>query len=179
MRKEYYEANRDAILAKKRQRYLDDPAYAEAARERARAVPPEKAAQASKQYYRKNRELVLDRNRQWRANNPEKYAEVHRATEARRRARKQGAQCTPATTSEIRTLAASCAVCGYGQLLELDHIVPISRGGCSAMHNLQNLCAQHNRAKHSKTMAEWLAPREFSEWLSAAPSAGCPVAEAV
>jgi len=37
-------------------------------------------------------------------------------------------------------------------LLEVDHIVPISRGGLSEMSNLQTLCWRCNRAKSNKLL---------------------------
>ena len=35
-------------------------------------------------------------------------------------------------------------------LLEIDHIIPISKGGCTVEENLQTLCWKCNRAKSNK-----------------------------
>ncbi len=40
-----------------------------------------------------------------------------------------------------------CANCGATDSLVLDHIVPIAKGGPSALDNLQLLCAECNRLK--------------------------------
>lgn len=52
----------------------------------------------------------------------------------------------------------TCCVCGnsiYREpslLLEIDHIVPVSKGGCTEENNLQTLCWKCNRTKSNKTL---------------------------
>ena len=44
-----------------------------------------------------------------------------------------------------------CAGCGDGireRYYELDHIVPVSKGGTDTLQNLQLLCRRCNRSKH-------------------------------
>ena len=41
--------------------------------------------------------------------------------------------------------------------MEVDHILPKSRGGTDHPDNLQLLCSGCNRSKGNKTMAEWKA----------------------
>lgn len=43
-----------------------------------------------------------------------------------------------------------CAICGSDEHIEIDHIIPISLGGKSALENLQCLCMTCNRSKHNK-----------------------------
>ena len=43
------------------------------------------------------------------------------------------------------------------RIMEVDHILPKSRGGTDAAENLQLLCSHCNRSKGNKTMAEWRA----------------------
>lgn len=43
-----------------------------------------------------------------------------------------------------------CLCCGSAEQLELDHIVPISKGGRSVLDNLQVLCRGCNASKHTK-----------------------------
>lgn len=51
----------------------------------------------------------------------------------------------------------TCCQCGnsvYAEpnlLLEIDHIIPVSKGGCTVEENLQTLCWKCNRAKSNKT----------------------------
>lgn len=46
------------------------------------------------------------------------------------------------------------------RVMEVDHMLPRSRGGTDRRDNLQLLCSGCNRSKGSRTMAEWLAARE-------------------
>ena len=43
------------------------------------------------------------------------------------------------------------------KIMEVDHILPQSRGGTDEISNLQILCSHCNRSKGNKTMAEWRA----------------------
>jgi len=50
-----------------------------------------------------------------------------------------------------------CQNCGWHDDLQIDHIMPRSRGGSDLIDNLQVLCAKCNRSKRAKTMEEWEA----------------------
>ncbi len=52
-----------------------------------------------------------------------------------------------------------CRACGATEQIEIDHIVPISRGGSCKLENLQPLCKQCNVSKGQKTMEEFLNDR--------------------
>ena len=49
----------------------------------------------------------------------------------------------------------SCQICGAtvkdGAKLEIDHIIPVSKGGSNKEKNLQVLCQKCNREKHNRT----------------------------
>ncbi|MBQ1328668.1 MAG: HNH endonuclease [Eubacterium sp.] len=52
----------------------------------------------------------------------------------------------------------TCKLCGnsiYKEpnlLLEIDHIIPVAKGGCTVPENLQTLCWKCNRNKSDKLM---------------------------
>ena len=48
-----------------------------------------------------------------------------------------------------------CRVCGDTRDLEVDHIVPTSRGGSDERENLQVLCRDHNALKGAATLLEF------------------------
>jgi hypothetical protein len=52
-------------------------------------------------------------------------------------------------------IGATCAVCGSPDKLQIDHAVPVSRGGSCDLSNLQALCGPCNRSKGRRTMLEF------------------------
>jgi hypothetical protein len=56
--------------------------------------------------------------------------------------------------------AGRCRMCGSTEILEYDHIIPISKGGTSDPENIQLLCRSCNRTKRTRTMKELAAPVE-------------------
>lgn len=57
------------------------------------------------------------------------------------------------TTEEIQDLLkrqSKCLKCNSNDNLEIDHIIPLSRGGNHEINNLQILCRKCNRSKGSK-----------------------------
>ncbi|MFD6355547.1 HNH endonuclease [Nocardia tengchongensis] len=67
-------------------------------------------------------------------------------------------------TSKLRTMikerdrytCRSCSISLAAEphlLLEVDHIMPVSRGGLTAPDNLQTLCWRYNRTKSNKVIA--------------------------
>ena len=49
-----------------------------------------------------------------------------------------------------------CVYCASDEDLQIDHILPHSRGGTNDLNNLQMLCRKCNLSKGAKTMEEWL-----------------------
>lgn len=129
----YDERNREAINARARERYADG------GRERAqayRAKNPERGRAAVRRCYRKNRAKRLD----W----------AHR----RRLIEVEGA-VPPEKIDAL--LGQPCAYCGATENIELDHIVPIARGGAHDLENLAPACLPCNRSKGAKLLSEWRA----------------------
>jgi len=58
---------------------------------------------------------------------------------------------------EQEGVCAGCATHFPFRVMDVDHILPRSRGGTDAAGNLQLLCSGCNRSKGSRTMAEWRA----------------------
>lgn len=141
-------------------------AYREANAERIRESQREyreRNSDALRAYHRAYAESHADRAREraraWEAANPDRARAHSRDTQRRRRARKLGSPCASATVDEIQAMTEesgnyTCAAC-WGPAEHLDHIIPLSRGGCDGVHNFQWLCADCNRSKSARLMHEW------------------------
>ncbi|HEX2053539.1 MAG TPA: HNH endonuclease signature motif containing protein [Actinomycetota bacterium] len=76
----------------------------------------------------------------------------------------------------LRQRDPSCVVPGCGETkdLQIDHIVPIERGGPTTLYNLARLCARHH---YLKTHHGYLLKRRLGHWLWEDPG-GVPPDEA-
>lgn len=127
-------------------------------------------AEYARNYRKRNPEKVAANNKRWQANNPKRrcmavlryqraHPEVKRASEAKRRALKLGNGGTH-TGADIRLLIKSqkgrCWWCGKKlDKYEVDHRIPLSRGGSNAAENLCITCPRCNAQKHDKLPSEW------------------------
>ena len=138
-RREYRQANADAIRERKR-KYSQ--ANADSIRERKR------------RWRQANADAIRERNREYRQANLDKNSERNR----RRRAKMRGNGVFTVSPKDQRRLDAQpCAHAHLGPCngkLEVDHIIPISRGGSHGIGNLQMLCRHHNSSKKDSLEVE-------------------------
>lgn len=125
-----------------------------------------------------NREKRRTYGRKWRENNRDRASaasaawikanpEKNRAYVQSRRARKLNApQAYFPTLSELIGLYGdSCMVDGCSSVdLEIDHVVPLSKGGSHSGCNAQLLCKSHNSAKGNRNSADY-RPKEVLDLL--------------
>lgn len=62
--------------------------------------------------------------------------------------------CTEAELEAWVSENSRCAYCGSEESIQIDHIVPLSRGGAHAIENLQPLCRTCNTVKWNLTEDE-------------------------
>ena len=127
-------ANPEKYMAQQR-------AYREANREKCNA-----ATRAWNKAYPEKLDAAV---RAWQRANPEKCIAIDHA----RRARIRGAEGT-FTADDWRAIKerqhSCCALCKAHRKLEVDHIVPLSRGGSNWPDNIQGLCRSCNARKNDK-----------------------------
>lgn len=112
----------------------------------------DKAARAAymRQYTEAHREQHNARAREWWANHPGLKA-------AQRISRRGSGRLSVAQIAEVYERDRHmCAVCCSTENLQVDHIVPVSRGGRSVMSNMQILCATCNQSKGAKDFFLWV-----------------------
>lgn len=128
----------------------------------------EHRAARDKQYHAKNREQRVAYLAEWRTANSDKIREQRRTDEAKaysrlhcqaRRARILQNGCYAITRHDVRRLLARyehrCAYCRCDGHLELDHVVPLARGGQHSIGNLVPACVRCNRQKNKQLVVEW------------------------
>ena len=130
---------------------------------------PEPAKARARAWTAANTELVMERNRKWRADNPDRYREHMRMGRARRRARLAELPTYDVTAKDMRRLLASpCAVTGCNRTdIQIDHVIPVARGGSHGVGNFQPLCSSHNQSKGKRLWIEFRAYLALKERLAA------------
>lgn len=137
----YRQANKETILAR-------DKLYVQQHREQVRE--------------RDNAHAVAHRevHRVYSRRHYQEHPEDYRVKARIRRARKAGApgQYTAQDAQEqYKRQRGECYYCSVklGKHYEIDHIVPLSRGGTNHPWNIVIACVSCNRSKHNKLLSEW------------------------
>jgi 5-methylcytosine-specific restriction endonuclease McrA len=105
------------------------------------------------QYRARNKVELMHKNAEWAIKNPH----LVRANAQRSLAKRKGATIFHISMRDlVHLLTSPCAIDGCTNTdIEMDHIVPLSKGGNHGIGNLQPLCSHHNRTKHNKLMWEY------------------------
>ena len=99
-----------------------------------------------------NRAKVVQYSLDWQKRNPDK---CRMATASRRAKKRENGVFLITDQERQRLLSSPCAECGSTEKIQIDHIIPISRGGRHSIGNLQSLCASCNMAKSDMLLVEW------------------------
>ena len=156
--REYRKLKKDAINSLRKARYQANPKLQRQASNTYKKLNPEKAA-----YWRKiNAEYDKLRKKKWAENNPDKV----RAKSNRRRAAKLNAVSEFYTVEQVIKIYGSCChICNsaidldaprttqkknWEKGLQLDHVIPLSRGGSDTLDNIRPSHAICNIKKGNK-----------------------------
>ena len=104
------------------------------------------------------RECERARVKAWRKKNPSKAAAGYK----RRQTRIDG--WVPSAQQKVELYSKADGQCRYchsalGADAQVDHAIPVARGGSNEMDNLDLICPRCNQEKDAKT------PEEYSDWL--------------
>ena len=153
----YRLANRERIKALKRANYESNR---ERNSERARQWyenNKDHVARRKRIFKEANRELIRERLKKWHNANPT----WRRAAENRRRARKLNADGCYTALDVQRQYEAQKGICYYCKCqvddsYQVDHVIPLARGGSNGPENLVIACANCNQSKGAKLPHEWV-----------------------
>ena len=108
--------------------------------------------------YRRNKQSYITKARQWAELNPEKAMEHER----RKRFRRRGAPPNQEAQHYMKILDSDpCCYCGrYSDSMEIDHIIPLSKGGDSHWTNLTAACRSCNASKSGHSLLTYLTRRK-------------------
>lgn len=122
---------------------------------------PDKSAQLAymREYTKRNRDRHNERGRAWAKNN---RAYRNFMCQVRRAA---GVITFDQWQAVFDKSGHVCVACGSADRLQLDHIVPVARGGRTEPDNLQVLCGPCNQSKGAKPFDEWMLWRHGIEIL--------------
>lgn len=143
-KRQYYQANKASIKTKTTEYRKVHPEIFRKAGREWKARNPEYYAD----YYLANREKILAKNAAWIAQNPI-WA---RTKQARRRALKSGSRAvkySPAQLSARLSMYSGCYLCG-NFATAADHVKPLAKQGWDCLSNLRPICTSCNSKKGAK-----------------------------
>jgi 5-methylcytosine-specific restriction endonuclease McrA len=123
-----------------------------------------KKKRREKKRYQREHIRIKERVTKYRTENPDKVRESSRPALIAARARKKNAPGRFKRADIKRMLKEQNGICvtcpaDISLTYQVDHIVPLARGGTNWPDNLQLLCGPCNQSKGPKTMSEWIAWR--------------------
>lgn len=137
---------------------------------------PEKVKKAKRKYLEENRDKHYRSVERWQAENRHRLRsyvsewvkrnpERKRILNQRRRSLLKGSGGSFTSLDLFLILLSQdgkCPACGVEILdaYQIDHIIPVSKGGSGLPSNIQCLCAPCNLSKGSKNYEQWLAARK-------------------
>lgn len=158
---EHVDRRREIARDHERRKRLAEP---EAARARARQSMkrwrgrnPEQARAKNRADYAKHREKRVTRSVAWAKENPERYRAIQRNREIRERNAPGGGVSYSQWMAVLDCHEHRCFYCDYnGSSLQMEHMVPLSRGGWHAPFNVVPACPSCNQRKGSLTAEEFV-----------------------
>lgn len=171
-KRKYYQANAEDIKAKSAKWAAENSERHKENGRRYQAKNRKKEAKRKRAWKDANRQKARECNRAWEEANPERAQESRRkwqkanpdkrrinASVRRARLIGTGGECDAATVWQMAEdqnwLCAYCESPLFGDF-EIDHIVPVAKGGTGDWSNLAITCGPCNRSKGAKTLEEFI-----------------------
>jgi 5-methylcytosine-specific restriction endonuclease McrA len=176
--RKYFQDNREQVLSRKKKYRAENPDYSSDYREKHKEALSAYNKEYSKKnkeainahrrsYYAENREAFNARERKYRKDNPH----IGSAIKNRRRASKLNNGVEKYTELQVlETYGTDCHIChwpvdmsaprrsgdpGWETGLQIDHVIPISKGGSDTLSNVRPSHAYCNNSKGARLMGEF------------------------
>ena len=146
-KKEYRENNKDKIREGRKVHYENNK---------------DKVREGRKVYYENNKDTILEKNKVYYENNKDKVREWSKRYQHKKRG--NGGSYTKAQWLDaLEYFDYKCAYTGecIKHSCDIEHIVPISKGGTSYIWNLVPSTKSANCSKHNRDMEEWYKEQEY------------------
>ena len=169
--KKWRDKNKEKIASYNKNYFAENKETLSAKAKIYRGENKETLAAYRKDYYAKNKEKRAAYDQEWRDNNPDYQLSYQRANKdkmaanaSRRRAQKKGNGVFTISNKFMKNLYNSpCVYCGASEEIEVDHLIPIVKGGRHSEGNLQPLCKACNNEKRAKLWIEFIAEKKGSQ----------------
>lgn len=152
----YYESHKEIVNEHSRKWARDHPEQAKAHKRKWTREHPDQHEASTRKWREEHSDRVKDNSRKWDREHPEQVKAKNRKSCHERRLKLVNSPFP----KEFK-LSPCCWVCLSTERLEVDHIIPISRGGTNDISNLTTLCRSCNSSKGKKLYSEWLAIPDF------------------
>jgi len=117
-----------------------------------------KEREVRRREYERDPQRFLTSQKEWREKNPERARLYVRVSNQKRRIAGAGTSFTREQwLAVVEAHGGRCAYCGADGPLEIEHRVPLCRGGTNDISNIVPACRPCNRRKQKKTDAEFRA----------------------
>ncbi len=149
--KAYYRENADRYKAHAKRYRVQDPVATKEKDKSQHSKHKEKRNEQSARYRRENKERLKEYQRQWVSNNLE-YFRYHNAKRRTLLTAAGDAYTKADVLNLLQKQKNCCAACKMklAAKFDVDHVVPLSKGGLNDKSNIQILCIHCNRSKNAK-----------------------------
>jgi HNH endonuclease len=165
--KRYYEKNKEYVLNRNKMWWKSNKDRIKVSRLKYRLLNADKIKDYKTQYYKDNREKVYETVENWRKNNLEKSRYIRKKSKHKRRlitsdlisdfTEEEWEKCKKHFDNK-------CCYCGYGDSLEQEHFIPVSKYGGYTVTNILPSCRSCNASKYNNSFEDWYPSfRHFSK----------------